>query len=144
MKTNIINIFRSLWNHPFTLSITITLKTSSLEMDINVINTSTHNALEFTACFHNYLDVKDINGVKVTGLKGLTYVDKVDGRKEKEEREELLEVEGASAFSNGYVDRIYMNGSSSVVVTTGSEEKQTKYIIEKSDNFVDWVIFNPW
>eukprot|EP00662_Eupelagonemidae_sp_cell21_P034478 gene34479-19949_t len=75
------------------------------------------------------------------GLRGSRYVDKVDGRKEKQEVEPELRVEAASAASGGFVDRVYHDTPRELVLV--NKEARTRYAISQA-GFADTVVFNPW
>ncbi len=71
----------------------------------------------------------------------------MDGLKVKVEENEAIIIETASyasggGGSGGYVDRIYKNAPSVVLVV--DEGSGYTYEITKSDSFVDYVVFNPW
>lgn len=62
--------------HAFKAVFTVSLHGEKLRTDLRVINTG-DAAFEFTAALHSYFEVLDIAKAKVSGLAGLTYLDKV-------------------------------------------------------------------
>ena len=53
----------------------MSLHGEKLRTDLRVINTG-DAAFDFTAALHSYFEVLDISKAKVSGLAGLTYLDK--------------------------------------------------------------------
>jgi glucose-6-phosphate 1-epimerase len=65
-------------------------------------------AMRFEEALHAYFAVKDIRQVKVMGLEGATFIDKVDGRKEK--------VQAGAVDFKGETDRIYLGTKGPYVI----------------------------
>ena len=105
----------------------------TLTMELSVANASSET-VAFENCLHTYLTIGDIGEFSITGLKGVEYLDKVDGGK--------LKLEKADAIHIGSeVDRVYLN-------TTGPAEiRDTKLRrtirVEKSGSY-STVVWNPW
>jgi glucose-6-phosphate 1-epimerase len=70
---------RAAWPHAFDALLEVTLKRDSLRLDFRVRNNNATEPLDFTAALHSYFEVVDaaLPAVRVTGLKGKTYLDKV-------------------------------------------------------------------
>ena len=69
-------IFRSVWDHHFTLNYTITLTEKQLKLEVEVINNNPDNPLDFTMALHTYIKVEGVEKAVVTGLEGTNYLDK--------------------------------------------------------------------
>ena len=118
---------------------------------LSVRNTSEADALRFTTALHTYFRVSDISGARVEGLKGCTYLDSLDGRKEKREEEEAVrfaeEVDRiyAAVPSDGAI-RIIDDGSGSGSSGGGAASSSTEghSISLETVNLPDAVVWNPW
>merc|ERR1712070_338940 len=84
---------------------------------------------DFTGSFHTYF-AADIDAVKVTGLEGLTVLDRL--------KEETSTVEGPVTIS-GEVDSLYYD-SGDVVLETGSKSVG----VGASGGWTDAVVWSPW
>lgn len=78
-----------------------------LAIELRVKNVG-KEAMKFEEALHSYFAVKDVEKVKVTGLEGVKYLDKVDGRKEKTQA-------GAVEFK-GETDRVYLGTKGPYVI----------------------------
>jgi len=157
----------------FTLRFTVTLGAGFLQLRLEVVNQGSAGACEvdakmvFTTCFHTYFRSADSAQVTLSkGLKGVRFIDKVDGLKMKThggedtphhvgEKADTLQIEQASAESKGFVDRIYCHpavaGGISQVLNVGqgldpaaANAFSSWYELHQSDGFRNTVIFNPW
>src|ERR1051325_540959 len=61
---------------PFMAEYTVTVN-RFLTLELAVTNQSREEAFVFENCLHTYFEIGDINRVSITGLKGVTYQDKV-------------------------------------------------------------------
>lgn len=71
---------RSMWAHSFEALLEVTLKRDSLLLAFRVRNANAGGeSFDFTAALHSYFEVVDaaLPAVRVTGLKGKAYLDKV-------------------------------------------------------------------
>eukprot|EP00442_Polarella_glacialis_P028879 CAMPEP_0115164728 /NCGR_PEP_ID=MMETSP0227-20121206/73193_1 /TAXON_ID=89957 /ORGANISM="Polarella glacialis, Strain CCMP 1383" /LENGTH=228 /DNA_ID=CAMNT_0002577111 /DNA_START=214 /DNA_END=900 /DNA_ORIENTATION=+ len=134
-----------LWPHKFLLKYTVSLRSNGLSISLEVQNTG-EVAWDFTGCLHTFFYTPDIRRVKLFGLQGANFQDKVDrddaGPKEKTEKEEAIVVADASAASAGFVDRIYKHSPKSLRLL--DEGAGVSITIEQSDSWTDTVVFNPW
>lgn len=121
-----------LWPFPFSLKLEITL-TESLDINFIVTNTG-KEAFSFTDALHTYFKVGDISEVEVTGLKGLTYLDKVNNFAETPETQER-------ASFDRFFDRVYKNSPDKVEL---HDKKLNRIIIIEKINFTDSILWNPW
>ena len=71
---------RAMWAHAFEALLEVTLKRDALHLAFRVRNANAGGeAFDFTAALHSYFEVVDaaLPAVRVTGLKGKAYLDKV-------------------------------------------------------------------
>ncbi|KAJ3357151.1 hypothetical protein HDU83_008658 [Entophlyctis luteolus] len=123
---------RWLWPHAFRLVYTVTLTAKTLKCTLNVFNTGS-SPFSFTSLLHTYFATDDISNIKVTGLHGKTYDDKVL-RSSGVESNELVSVASE-------VDRVYHNIADDAVTVL---ENGTKLVSVIKSNFQDVVVWNPW
>lgn len=122
----------AIWPHRFRMFYKITFSETELEMKLLVENTD-RRPFTFTSALHSYFAVDDISDVEITGLDGVTYIDKVENSAEKVETAPKLRI-------TQEVDRIYREAPNSVFVFEGGKKKME---IAKT-GFVDTVVWNPW
>jgi glucose-6-phosphate 1-epimerase len=123
---------RKQWPYNFGLIYAVTLTATSLETKLLVRNEG-GESFDFNALFHTYLRVPDVTTLAVTGLKSVSYKDKVQkGAEATEERDKLTVAEE--------VDRVYAKVPGTVTV---EDAGKTLYTVERS-NLEDVVIWNPW
>jgi D-hexose-6-phosphate mutarotase len=104
-----------------------------LTMELKVANLS-DAPLIFEECLHTYFVVGDIHQVSMTGLAGVSFLDKVDGAMQK------VEADAAIRFS-AETDRVYRDTTSAVEIHDASLRR--KIIVEKSGS-ASTVVWNPW
>jgi len=117
----------------FTADYVVTVN-ESLTLQLIISNQSQNEELAFEDCLHTYFETGEIEGVSITGLKGVSYLDKAAGFAQKAETDDAIRIASE-------VDRIYMN-------TTGAVEIQDAYqgrkiLVEKSGSR-STVVWNPW
>ena len=109
--------------------------------------------LSFSACLHPYFKFKNTKNISLRGLNNLEYIDKVDGRKKKVENLKYFKIEEASTSSGevkegnvlGYIDRIYSSPTThTLVLIDNNDDRDEVLVFEKSIEWPDYVIFNPW
>ncbi len=105
-----------------------------LTMELVVVNRSIDQTFSFENCLHTYFSVGDINAVSITGLKGITYQDKVDNFTSKIEAGEALRILSE-------VDRVYSDTAGPVEIHDASLRRVIR--IEKSGSH-STVVWNPW
>ena len=129
---NLSEEFRAAWNYDFTLIYTVKLEDKALITSLEVENTDT-KPFEFNVLFHHYLAIPEIEDVAVSGLQGLSFVDKVDDGK-------IKAASNSEITFSGEVDRQYGNTPSEATVLF----KGKPLYITKSSNLTDTVVWNPW
>lgn len=122
---------RAAFPHAFKLIFRVKVADYGLLMELETRNQG-NEPFSIGEALHTYFQVGDIRQTQTTGLKGLTYVDKVDGLKLKTESEEAVPV-------NGETDRVYRGA-------TGPHEIRCpagNILVSKSGS-ADTVYWNPW
>ncbi|KAI5854580.1 galactose mutarotase-like domain-containing protein [Tricharina praecox] len=123
---------RKQWPYDFGLIYSVVLGKTSLETKMLVRNEG-GESFDFNVLFHTYLRVPDVTTVSVSGLKGVTYKDKVlKGAMATEESE--------SVTIAAEVDRAYENVPGAVTVNA---DGKTLFKVERT-NLEDVVVWNPW
>lgn len=123
---------RALWNNAFRLLLKVQLFADSLDMAMVVSNLNGTNDFTFTAALHTYYRVSDVTQAYISGLKGLTYVDKV------QEGKQCVE-ESTQVVVNQEIDRIYVNAPPEIVIHDSRRD-----VVLTRKNFSDVVVWNPW
>ncbi len=123
---------RRMWPHDFRVRQHVVVG-SSLSITLEVENPS-DAAFSFEEALHTYLRVGDVRDVSITGLEGVTYIDKVDGMK----RETLSD---APVRPSATIDRVFLDTPSPCVVT--DPRLGRRVIVEKTGS-ASTVIWNPW
>jgi glucose-6-phosphate 1-epimerase len=124
----------SMWKNRFKLTYTVTVKGDGLVTDLTVHNLNDSQEFSFTWLLHTYFSLPDITKTTISGLGGLTYIDKVDGGKEKTEVNDPLII-------TGFTDRVYKDANKDHLIT---HVNGNKTICLKKTNFPDTVVWNPW
>lgn len=124
---------RQMWDHKFKLQYVVTLTAESFSTRFVVQNTG-GDAFSFTCLLHTYFRVPKVDDVTVSGLKGLQYVDKVDGGKRATEERDLVTIAST-------VDRVYEKTGSEHVISNVAAGRTVVLIKE---NLPDTVVWNPW
>lgn len=121
-----------LWPYSFKLKYTVSIHGKDMKTSLHVCNTD-EKAFEFTALLHTYLGVPDIAQVKVKGLQGLNYADKLDGGCWHQETRDDVTIESE-------VDRNYISFPHLSTI----EYPGTKLTLSTDAGLTDLVLWNPW
>lgn len=105
----------------------------TLTMELSVVNATVQDFV-FEACLHTYFSIGDIAQVSVTGLKGLSYQDKVDNFAHKLEFADAIKI-------NSEVDRVYLNSTGTVKI---HDAKLRRAISVEKSGSASTVVWNPW
>ena len=105
----------------------------SLTLQLKIANESNEN-FTLEDCLHTYFAVGDISAVTVSGLKGVEYLDKVEGFARKNETAEQI------SFSSE-TDRVYL---STRATTEIHDAKLRRRIIIEKEGSTSTVVWNPW
>jgi D-hexose-6-phosphate mutarotase len=118
---------------PFTTEFVVTVS-DSLTLELTTTNKSRDEIFTFEDCLHTYFEVGNIKGVSITGLKGVSYLDKVANFAQKKEVDDAIRI-------NYEVDRIYLNTKGIVEIIDSNLQRKIRIEKEGSDSTVVW---NPW
>jgi D-hexose-6-phosphate mutarotase len=105
-----------------------------LGVELSVNNTDPARALDLQTCLHTYFAVADIAQVEVRGLKGVSYLDALEGMAPK------VQIEDPIRFTSE-VDRVYENSPHAVEITDLAWQRIIRVEKEQSHSTVVW---NPW
>jgi D-hexose-6-phosphate mutarotase len=106
----------------------------TLQLELVVTNQSKNDEFVFEDCLHTYFEVGDIKNISISGLKGVTYRDKVENFAEKKETADAIRI-------NSEVDRIYLNTPGAVEIADPTLKRKTR--VEKQAS-LSTVVWNPW
>jgi D-hexose-6-phosphate mutarotase len=118
---------------PFIADYVVTVG-EALDLKLSVANNSPDREFCFEDCLHAYFSVGDIGGVSITGLAGVTYLDKAADFVEKTETREAVKI-------NSEVDRIYLDTSGPVEIHDAKLRRKIR--VEKHGS-ASTVVWNPW
>ena len=119
------------WDYSFELAIAVTVG-KTLKLDLVTRNTGSE-AFEVTQALHTYFTIGDVDQVKVLGLDGCDYIDKVDGEATKTQ---LGEVAIAAE-----VDRVYSDVPSELTIADPALNRKIRITSKNSTTAIVW---NPW
>jgi glucose-6-phosphate 1-epimerase len=118
---------------PFAAEYLVTVN-ESLTLELVITNRSETDPLEFENCLHTYFAVDDISAVAITGLKGVTYLDKVNNFAKQMESGDTVRIASE-------VDRVYLDTAGPVAIEDARFGRAIR--IEK-DGSSSTVVWNPW
>jgi glucose-6-phosphate 1-epimerase len=122
---------RRLWPHDFALRYTV-LVGRTLDLSLEVHNTG-DAPFTFEEALHTYLSVADVRQVRVEGLDGRDYLDKVDGGRRK--------TQSGPITLTGETDRVYLNTPDTVTV---HDPAACRRIVVSKESSATTVVWNPW
>ncbi len=122
---------RAQWEHSCTVELSVVVG-ETLRMSLTTENTGTQDFVIGEA-LHTYLQISDIAAVRVTGLDGCEYWDKVGGSVLKQQA-------GAVTFASE-VDRVYINTAAECVI---HDDKLKRCIHIKKSGSQSTVVWTPW
>ncbi|KAI8611223.1 galactose mutarotase-like domain-containing protein, partial [Chytriomyces sp. MP71] len=123
----------ALWSHHFKLTYTVTLSADSLKTRLTAENTG-DDEFTFTSLLHTYFRVENIDHVRVKGLKGKTYNEKIYNKVGVIDNDDEIAV--SAELDRNYFD--VPNQGISVV------ENGTVTASLSTSGFDDVVVWNPW
>ena len=119
------------WKQPFALTLEITVgKTLCLKL---ITRNTGDKAFSITQAFHSYFRVGDIDDVRVLGLEGCEYFDKLDQGTQKYQM-------GAVTVT-GEVDRIYTEVKNELIIHDPVFKRRIQITSPGNETVVVW---NPW
>jgi D-hexose-6-phosphate mutarotase len=122
---------RAQWPYASQLDLTVTVG-ETLRMELTTENTGTSDFVMGEA-LHTYLQIGDIGAVRVTGLEGCDYWDKVG--------ESILKKQANAISFSGETDRVYINTAAKCVIE--DDKLQRRIHIAKSGSLAT-VVWTPW
>ncbi|MFN2308864.1 MAG: D-hexose-6-phosphate mutarotase [Gammaproteobacteria bacterium] len=122
---------RAQWPYPSEVEIHLVIG-PTLEIDLVTRNTG-EAAITIGDALHTYFEVGDVRQVKVHGLDGCPYIDKVDGAARKRQ-------DGPVTVA-GEVDRIYLESTADCVIEDPVLQRRIRIRKKGSASSVVW---NPW
>src|SRR5262249_33737148 len=126
------DVSRRLWPREFTIRHRVVFG-ARLEMTLEVVNRS-QETITVEEALHTYLLVGDVRQASITGLGGVTYIDKTDGMRRK--------VFGAGPLRlTGTTDRVFLDTRATCVVMDPALGR--RLVVEKTESSTT-VVWNPW
>ena len=122
---------RAMWPHDSRCTIEITVG-KTLRVRLVTDNTGSRGFVIGEA-LHTYFQIGDIGEVRVLGLEGSTFIDKVDGAARKQQA-------GAVTFT-GEVDRVYLNTTAECVIEDKALGRRIRIAKQGSCSTILWT---PW
>ncbi|RKP14823.1 galactose mutarotase-like domain-containing protein, partial [Piptocephalis cylindrospora] len=120
------------WPNAFKLEYRVSVSECKLETQLTVQNPG-HEPWPFHALFHTYLRTEGADQVRIHGLQGLNYTDKVLGEADGHEVDESITLTGET-------DRVYAHAPEQLSVEVGKGMQMTM----QSSGTEDVVVWNPW
>lgn len=117
----------------FSAEYTVTVN-ESLTLELVITNKSKDDVFTFENCLHTYFEVSDITALSISGLKGVSYLDKAANFAQKTETEDAIRI-------SSEVDRIYLDTTGTVEIL--DQRLKRKIRVEKHGS-VSTVVWNPW
>jgi D-hexose-6-phosphate mutarotase len=118
---------------PFTADYIVTVG-EALGLQLVVSNASSDRELVFENCLHTYFAVGDISAVSITGLKGVSYRDKVENFAEKTETGDAVKIVSET-------DRVYQDTTGPAEIHDAALRRRIR--VEKNGS-ASTVVWNPW
>jgi glucose-6-phosphate 1-epimerase len=107
---------------------------TTLGLELVVTNGSADQDFTFEACLHSYFNVGDINAVSVTGLKGVSYLDKCENYARKIQTSEHVKILRET-------DQVYLDTGSVTEIHDSSLGRRLRIETAGANSTVLW---NPW
>ena len=118
---------------PFTADYVVTVN-QSLTLQLIITNQSKDQPFVFENCLHTYFEVGDVTAISISGLKGLSYLDKVASFLEKTEAGGVIRIASE-------VDRIYLDSTGPVEIL---DPRFGRRILVAKEGSASTVLWNPW
>jgi glucose-6-phosphate 1-epimerase len=119
---------RKIWDYAFDLTLVVSVG-SSLTMELITRNTG-DKTFSITQALHTYFKVGDISQVQVLNLEDTSYLDKLDGGKNKTQT-------GAVSFDSE-CDRIYLDVPSQLIIDDTALSRKIKITTANSNTAIVW------
>ncbi|MBZ0067370.1 MAG: dihydroxy-acid dehydratase [Thiobacillus sp.] len=122
---------RKQWPHATRLTLTVIVG-DKLELQLATTNLG-DQSMQIGEALHTYLQISDVGSVKITGLEGCTFHDKVDNFARKKQS-------GAIALKSE-VDRVYVNTPAACVIEDAGLNRRIR--IAKTGS-LSTIVWTPW
>jgi glucose-6-phosphate 1-epimerase len=122
---------RNLGYDHFRLAFQLTIG-RTLTMELTVVNDAP-TPLVFEEALHTYYGVSDIHEISVVGLEGVTYLDKNDSLRSKQQQGVITITEPT--------DRVYLNTTGTCFLQDAGSKRRIRVVKTGSNTTVVW---NPW
>ena len=122
---------RAQWPHDCTLDLTV-IAGETLRMEMTTENTGASDFVIGEA-LHTYFRIGDIGEVRVKGLEGSDYWDKVGGS--------ILKKQAGDIHFSGETDRVYVNTAAECVI---EDDKLKRRIHVAKSGSLSTVVWTPW
>jgi D-hexose-6-phosphate mutarotase len=122
---------RAQWPHATRLTLTVVVG-EKLEMQLATTNLG-DAPVQIGEALHTYLQISDVGSVKITGLEGSAYHDKVDNFAKKKQS-------GAIALK-GEVDRVYVDTPAECVIEDAGLKRRIR--VAKTGS-LSTIVWTPW
>lgn len=126
---------RKMWNYRFKLVYTVDLGGDDLKLTLTVNNNGS-KPFDFTTLMHTYFRCSNIENVRIHGLEGLQFNDKVAGSIQTKEDRKIVTID------QNY-DRVYMKCEADKVKVENVGDGK-KLVSLSLENLPDVVVWNPW
>ena len=124
---------RAAWPHDFALNLRVVLAQASLQVTLEVHNTSAE-PFTFEEALHTYLAVQDVRQVTIANLGGTQYLDKNLGMTRHTQQEPVLQLTGPT-------DRVYLDTRAALLIDDRAAGREIELAKDNSHSTVVW---NPW
>lgn len=121
----------AMWPSMFDAEITVVIGADRMDVEFEVSNTG-HAPFAFTAALHTYLQVGEVEHIRLEGLHGHDYRDAADDNRIKHDTGDVVTVEGE-------VNRVYHDVSRPLLLRDGNRS-----VGINTEGFPDVVVWNPW
>ncbi len=119
------------WPHPCRARNTVTV---GKQLTIELVTENTGKAaFEIGEALHTYFAIGDVDNMRITGLEGCTYVDKV-GIAQSRKQQGAIQI-------NSEVDRIYIDTEADCLIEDQAQKRRIRIAKKGSRSTVVW---NPW
>lgn len=108
--------------------------TDALTLELIITNAAPDQNFSFENCLHTYFAVGDIDAISITGLKGTTFLDKLDNFAPKTETADAIKI-------TSEVDRHFVDTTSTVEILDPKLKRKIR--VQKASS-ASTVVWNPW
>ena len=122
---------RAQWPHPSRVELKA-VAGKDLKIDLTTTNTGDSD-ITLGEALHTYFRIGDIADIRITGLEGGTYVDKVAGGASK--------TQAGALTCTGEVDRVYVNTDATCVI---EDDRLKRRIVVAKSGSRSTVVWTPW